>query len=189
MKNLLKTFILLFCLNSFAQNGMFSYTTEKEIIKVKPNESANLKITDWIVNVPTDKKLDNKFIVLNLWKTGASEEHFKHFQIDHLNELQGKFGSKNLYFISLANEKPEALKKEVKKWNFKAIVASDQRKINAFWTGGIDKISYPLTLLIDNYGTVKWIGIPQHLTKKILQEFLAGTLEPYDMYMKIRKKK
>ncbi|WP_162127695.1 TlpA family protein disulfide reductase [Flavobacterium phycosphaerae] len=188
MKIIIKLTILLISLNLFSQENKpkIDYINQESIIKVRLNGRADLKITDWINNVPEDKKLDDKFIVVNFWKSGFNSGSFS---IEHMNDLQAKFTNKNLYFITLTNEKPDLIKKALKNYHlkFNSMIASDQRKLNSFWTGGINTLSLPIAILIDNKGIVKWIGMPQNLDEKIINDFVNNRLEPYDVYSKIRK--
>ena len=53
MKKIIVSLILMFSFNVFSQQN----------IKLEEKAPA-INITDWIINVPKDKKLENKFIVL-----------------------------------------------------------------------------------------------------------------------------
>ncbi len=148
---------------------------------LRVNEKANINITDWILNVPKDKNLNNKFIVLEFWSSSC-KPCLK--AVEHLNELQSKFNREDLYFISLTDERPEEVNKTARKVPFNSIVVSDQRKYNYFWKNGIKSLVLPLTILIDNKGIIKWIGLPNFLTEKEIKNLVENKLEPYSIYKK-----
>jgi thiol-disulfide isomerase/thioredoxin len=167
MKKLILTLFLLILTKSFSQQN------------IRTNEKAKIKITDWILNVPQDKNIENKYIVLEFWASWC-DPCLK--SVKHINDLQSKFNREDLYFISITDEKVEDVKSVSKNINFKSIVVSDQRKYNYFWKNGIKSLILPLTILIDNKGIIKWIGMPSILTEKIIQDLIDNKLEPYNMY-------
>jgi thiol-disulfide isomerase/thioredoxin len=172
MKKIILLCSLIIFKNSFSQE------------KLKLDEKANIKITDWILNIPKDKSLENKYIVLEFWSSSCSP-CLK--AVNHLNELQSKFNREDLYFISLTDEKPDEVKKTAKKVSFKSIVVSDQRKYNYFWSNGIKNLVLPLTILIDDNGIIKWIGMPSLLTESIINNLVENKLESYSIYAKVKK--
>ena len=172
MKNKILFFALLIFTNSFSQEHL------------RVNEKVNIKITDWILNVPEDKNLSNKFIVLEFWSSSC-KPCLK--AVEHLNELQSKFNRQDLYFISLTDEKPDEVNKTAKKVSFNSIVVSDQKKYNYFWKNGINSLVLPLTILIDNKGVIKWIGIPNLLTESVIESLVENKLETYNIYKKSDK--
>jgi thiol-disulfide isomerase/thioredoxin len=172
MKKIVLFFGLIIFNSSFSQENL------------RLNEKANIKITDWILNIPKDKSLENKYIVLEFWSSSCGP-CLK--AVGHLNELQKKFNREDLYFISLTDEKPDEVKKTAKKVSFKSIVVSDQRKYTYFWSNGIKNLVLPLTVLIDNNGIIKWIGMPSLLTESIITNLMENKLEPYSIYAKVKK--
>lgn len=143
---------------------------------IKVGEKAPLlNITDWVLNVSEDKKLENKFIVLEFWATWCAPCLNA---VPHLNELQNKFGNNNVYFISITDEPVHKIIKASSLVNFKTIVVSDQTKITQRNFGdGVKGISrLPLTVLMDNKGIIKWIGTPGKLTETTLRDFLNDKL-------------
>jgi hypothetical protein len=103
--------------------------------------------------------------------------------------LQEKFkNQKNLYFISLTDENPNTIKSVLERLPFKTIVVSDQEIRNQFWNNTISSIVLPLTLLIDDCGTIKWIGMPSLLHEDTIEQLIAGTLEPFSIYANYKKK-
>lgn len=138
----------------------------------------DLNITDYLLNVPKDKNLSNKFKVIEFWATwcgpclGA---------VPHLNELQAHFkDKKDLVFVSLSDEKPQKIQQTLKKVQFATFVASDQTQKshrNLIMSG--KEYSIPKTLLVDNQNVVRWLGTPELLTKDLIERFVKGeSLEP-----------
>ncbi|WP_428225178.1 TlpA family protein disulfide reductase [Flavobacterium sp.] len=133
------------------------------------DKAPKINITDYILNAPKDKKIENKFIILEFWATWCAPCLGS---VPHLNDLQNKFKSrKDLFFLSLTYEKPEKTKRTLEKVKFKTIVVSDQTKKTEtnFNVEGI-----PHTVLIDNKGIVKWIGKPYELNSTMIENFLNG---------------
>lgn len=160
MKNLIITLILVYSLNGFSQQN------------IKVGEKApSISITDWVINTPENKKLENKFIVIEFWATWCVP-CLK--AVPHLNDLQDKFKRDDLYFISLTDEPVHKIEKTHSIVNFKTIVASDQTKATQkeFGDGKRGITQLPLTVMIDNEGIIKWIGTPSKLTEFILNDFL-----------------
>jgi thiol-disulfide isomerase/thioredoxin len=159
MKNLYYILLLIFLTgNSLAQNS----------IKVG-DKAPKINITDYLHNTPKDKKLENKFIVLEFWATWCAPCLSA---VPHLNDLQDKFKDRDeLMFLSLTYEKPEKTKRTLEKVKFNTIVVSDQTKQTetSFNVKGI-----PHTVLIDNKGIIKWIGTPMELTASLIDNLLSG---------------
>lgn len=141
---------------------------------IKVNQKApKINITDWIENVPTDKNLDNKYIVLEFWATWCGPCIAA---VPHMNKIQKDFKQNDLYFISITDESVEKVKRTISRIDFNSIVVTDlskQTQIN-FGDGvkGLD--DYPLTVLIDKNGIIKWIGTPKELDSTIMSKFLSN---------------
>lgn len=149
---------------------------------IKLNEKApKITVTDWILNVPKDKSLDNKFIVLEFWATwcGPCIE-----AVPHLNEIQSKFNRKDLYFVAITDESPEKVNRIAKRIPFSSIMVADtNKKTQIAYGNGVDGLdAYPMTVLIDNKGIIKWIGMPTDLTEDIIKELVNNTLKPYNVF-------
>ncbi|MBD3584080.1 TlpA family protein disulfide reductase [Flavobacterium selenitireducens] len=172
----MKIIIIFLLLNlhlvSFAQPD---YQNRKIRLGTKPN----LKFDHWIANIPNDKNLEGKFIVLEFWATWC-EPCLKN--VEHLNKLQSKFNNPNLYFISITDEEKNVVQNALKKVDFNSIVVSDKRTINSFWNGGLSKLVIPFTILIDDYGLIKWIGDPSILNERLINEFITKKLTPFSIY-------
>lgn len=165
MKNLLLLiFVLTVSNHTFSQNKL-------KIGEVAPK----LNITDYLENVPKDKSFENKYILLEFWATWCQtclEE------VPNLNKTQERFKDrKDLVFVSITDESPEKTKKTLKRVKFNSIVVSDQTKqaLNDFVVddayGGF---ALPKTVLIDNKGIVRWIGLPYTINDTVINKFLEG---------------
>jgi thiol-disulfide isomerase/thioredoxin len=134
-------------------------------------DSPKINITDWIYNIPSQKDINGKYIVLEFWATWCSP-CLK--SIPHLNNLQTKFNQDNLIFISITDEKVSKVKKILELVKFNSIVVTDTTKVTqknfGNNTNGISEL--PLTVLIDDRNVVKWIGKPKNLTEEIMNSFL-----------------
>jgi thiol-disulfide isomerase/thioredoxin len=152
---------------------------------IKLNQKApQITISDWVLNVPKDKNLNNKFIVLEFWATWCGP-CIK--AVPHLNEIQERTKHKDLYFISITDESVEKINRISKRIIFNSIVVSDQsKKTHINFGNGIDGLEvYPFTVLIDNKGIIKWIGSPVSLTEEIVNDFLYAKLTPSNAFEKI----
>jgi thiol-disulfide isomerase/thioredoxin len=146
----------------------FSNLYSQDSLKVG-EKAPQIHITDYILNSPKVKNIDNKFLVLEFWATWCAPCVGA---VPHLNELQKMNKSqKDLLFISITNEKPEKVKKTLERIEFKTMVVSDQTKKTevAFNVTGV-----PFTVLIDNKGVIKWLGYPNELNQKIIENFING---------------
>lgn len=141
---------------------------------IKVNEKApRINITNWIENVPDDKNLDNKNIVLEFWATWCGPCIAA---VPHMNEIQKEFQQKDLYYISITDESIGKIERTLKRVEFKSIVVTDLTKETQINFGdGIKGLDvYPLTILINKEGIIKWIGEPKNLDSTIMTDFLSG---------------
>lgn len=136
-------------------------------------QSPPIHISTWIKNEPQDKNLTNKFIVLEFWATWCGPCLAA---VSHMNALQEKFKRSDLYFISLTDEPVDKVQRTLNRIDFHSMVVNDltQKTLIQFGNGKDGLDSYPLTVLIDNKGLIRWIGEPQNLTDQIIQDFLEG---------------
>lgn len=149
----------------FLAGNMYSQDT----LKVG-DKAPKINITDYILNTPKDKNIGGKFIVLEFWATWCAPCLSA---VPHLNELHDNFKNrKDLLFLSMTYEKPEKTKRTLEKIPFKTVVVSDQTKLNEA-NFNVDEI--PHTVLIDNKGIIRWIGIPTELNSSVIENFLNGT--------------
>ena len=162
--------LTIFLLFSFLQINLFSQSN----IKVGEKAPAII-ITDWIANIPKDKKLTNKNIVLEFWATWCGPCIAA---VPHMDSLQEKFKKSGIYFISITDEPKQKVENLLKRIPFTSIVVSDQSKNTQVQFGdGKEGIpSIPLTVLINKKGIVSWIGYPLLLTESILKDFMDGKI-------------
>lgn len=163
-KPILLAFIFLLSHNVFSQ------------LKIKVGDAApKLNITDYLANVPADKNLENKYILLEFWATWCTTCLE---QVPHINELNEKYKDrKDFAFLSITDESPQKTKNTLKKFKFNTVVISDQTKkaLNDFVVDGQDgSYSIPKTILIDNKGIIRWIGQPYYLNEVIINKFSEG---------------
>jgi thiol-disulfide isomerase/thioredoxin len=162
MRKLIYTLTLFTLGNIYAQSN------------IKVNEKApKINITDWIENIPNDKNLNNKYIVLEFWATWCGPCIAA---VPHMNKIQEEFNQKDLYYISITDESIAKVERSLKRIEFKSIVVTDLTKKTQINFGdgikGLD--AYPLTVLIDKSGIIKWIGEPKNLNSTIMSEFLSN---------------
>ncbi|WP_179336330.1 TlpA family protein disulfide reductase [Winogradskyella costae] len=152
---------------------------------IKVNEKApKINITNWIENIPNDKNLNDKYIVLEFWATWCGPCIAA---VPHMNEIQKEFNQKDLYYISITDESVAKVERSLKRIEFKSIVVTDLTKETQINFGdGIKGLEeYPLTVLIDKSGTIKWIGEPKNLNYAIMSKFLSnGNTENTDFDLK-----
>jgi len=146
---------------------------------IKVGEKApKINITNWIENVPEDKDLQNKYIVLEFWATWCGPCIAA---VPHMNKIQEEFNQNDLYYISITDESVEKVERSLKRIDFNSIVVTDLTKKTQIQFGdGIEGLdAYPLTVLINKNAIIKWIGEPKSLNSKIMSEFLSnvGTSE------------
>ncbi|MBX0333517.1 TlpA family protein disulfide reductase [Pontibacter sp. HSC-14F20] len=165
--NLRHLFLVLFLLlngQAFAQ------------VSVQVGEKApEIQITNWIKNAPADKDLTGKNIVLEFWATWCGPCIAA---VPHMNELQKEFNAADLYYISISDEPVEKIKRTLNRVDFHSIVVTDENGQTHKNFGDAQKglQAIPLTILIDKQGIVKWIGLPNQLTKEVMTAFLNGQL-------------
>ncbi|QXP78857.1 MULTISPECIES: TlpA family protein disulfide reductase [Winogradskyella] len=149
---------------------------------IKVNGKApKINITNWIENIPNAKNLNDKYIVLEFWATWCGPCIAA---VPHMNEIQEEFNQKDLYYISITDESIAKVERSLKRIKFKSIVVTDLTKKTQINFGdgikGLDE--YPLTVLIDKSGIIKWIGEPKNLNSAIMTKFLSnGNTENTDL--------
>lgn len=170
MKKLFLPLLILLALNVFSQSNI-------EVGAAAPE----IHITDWIANTPADQNLSDKYIVLEFWATWCGP-CIK--AVPHMNELQKKFDRNDLYYLSLTDESVEKVNRTLKRIDFHSIVVSDQTRQTklAYGDGENGLESLPMTVLIDQEGIIRWIGLPSQLTAEVMRDFLAGRLEGFNHF-------
>lgn len=158
---------------------VFLFLTSTIIAKAQKNlklgePAPNINISSWIANVPENKELTNRFIVLEFWTTwcgpciGA---------VPHVNELVKEFG-KDILFVSLTNESAARVERSLKRTPFLSAVATDEsgHTNQEYGDGKRDYTALPMAVLIDKGNIIKWIGNPSNLTSEILRSLIDGTI-------------
>lgn len=151
--------LLLFCLTCYFQ----SYA------QIKSGETAlPLNITHWISNVPPDKDLQGKFLVIDFWATWCAPCIAG---VPHFNSIADQYKrDKRLCFLSLTDENEAKVKKLLPKVAFTSAVVSDTTG-KTFKNFGITTI--PFCALIDDRMQVQWAGAAYELTENMIKDFLA----------------
>ena len=152
---------------------------------LKTNSKAGkINITNWIKNEIGKDDLKNKNIALYFINTVPNTVDFDF--IENLNGLQSKIDKKNLIILTiLIDDENNVQKQFFKNREINFSVGVDSKKIAQRRFGNKDgDIFLPLTILIDNKGFVKWIGLPYFVNLKLLNDFINGTITPYNMFDK-----
>ena len=142
-----------------------------------------IKITEWIKNIPDNKSLEGKAIVLEFWATWCGGCIAA---VPHLNQLKAQFDPKEVLFLSMTDESPEKIERVLKRINFETAVVCDQSKTTHMGYGenGEPLTAIPKTILIDKKGIVQWIGVPTLLDQSMIEKLIVGEKIP----MKMEKK-
>lgn len=139
------------------------------------NKAPEIHITDWIANVPEQKELKGKYIFLEFWATwcGPCLQ-----ALPHLHELQQEFASDSVAFVSLTYEEPAKVKRLLQLKPMSSMVVSDQSKTTLAnfdnYIEGKNFKEIPMTVLIDKWGVVQWVGSPSRITRDVMTRFLRG---------------
>lgn len=156
-------FTLLFVL-TFSSQAFLAQTGPSVGDKAPP-----LSITDWLANVPTNKTLEGRPIVIDFWATWCGP-CIK--AVPHFNELRREFATnEELLFLSMSDEKPDKVNRSLNRINFRSTVVTDElgKTQEALQINAI-----PVTYLIDKAGIIQWIGSPEMLTAAMIKQFLEG---------------
>lgn len=134
-----------------------------------------IEVGEWINGKPNgDTEIAGKNVILEFWGTHCGPCVSA---IPHLNELVDKHGSKEVLFLSLSQDAPDAVARFLQKRPIKGAVAVDRdgKTFNAY---GIRSI--PHTVLIDAYGVLRWQGHPNLFTETLLANFLESNQVPIE---------
>lgn len=142
--------------------------TNKALPQIKVGEKAtDLNITNWIENVPANKSLKGKFLVVDFWATWCAPCLEG---IPHMNELAiTNKNNPDLVFLAMTDEKESKVRLLLPKVPFSSVVVSDITG-KTFDDFGIRTIPY--CVLIDDKMEVKWAGEAGLLTNEIIQQFV-----------------
>ncbi len=134
-----------------------------------------LTITDYLQNKPADTSFHKKFKVLEFWATWCKPCLRA---VPHLNRLSKTFQQENVVFLSFTYERPEETTRILQRFKFETIVVSDRSKTThrnlKIEVNGL--MALPRTVLIDDENKIVWVGRPEQLTRKRMQQFLRKQL-------------
>ncbi len=153
MKNFLLALIILFTINSFSQSQ-----TSKTVVGEK---FPQFELTTLNGEKISSKSLEGKVVFINLWFTACVpciEE------MPELNKLKEKYADK-VEFYAITFDDSARVKRFLEKRNFdfNHIVSAD-----SFLKNTLQNKSYPLNIIIDRDGIIKYIngGIPHTKNKE-----------------------
>ncbi|ESU20190.1 hypothetical protein FEDK69T_30430 [Flavobacterium enshiense DK69] len=168
--------LIFFTLTSNAQNRKEIPEALIHNYKIKPGDKPNLNINKWILNIPNDKTLKNKFILLTYWDGGNVSQA----ALNHLEKVYNNFKDRSDFLLlAYSNKDSLSVLNEFKKANIntKAIVACNTKRVDKLWSNGVDSIYTPMALLIDDEGYIIWVTIPTTITEEDIKKFLDKKLE------------
>jgi hypothetical protein len=103
-----------------------------------------------------------------------------------MNELQSKIENPDVLFISITDESVDKINRTLERIDFKSSVVTDVTKQTQVDFGDGEKglEAYPMTILIDSEGIIRWIGGPKQLSTEILDKFLNNELSGINHFKK-----
>lgn len=154
-------FILVFCLLCF---------TSLSKAQLKAGDKApRVFITDWISNIPENKDLRGKFVIIDFWATWCAPCLES---MPHMNDLVDKYKSrKDLVFIAMTDEERVKVEGLLKRVPFSSIVVSDMTR-TTFRDFEIKSI--PTCVVIGPEGGITWIGHSSKVNSQIIDKILKG---------------
>jgi len=153
MKKFFLALIILFTINSFSQSQ-----TSKTIIGEK---FPDFELTTLSGGKISSKSLKGKVVFINLWFT-ASVPCIE--EMPELNKLKEKYADKvECYAINFDDAARVQRFLEKRKFDFNHIASAD-----SFLKNTLQNKSYPLNIIIDKEGTIKFVngGIPHTKNKE-----------------------
>ncbi len=153
---------------------LFSIVGSVAQVNLQPGDKApGIHITDYLQNVPKDKSLKNKFVVLEFWATWCAPCLAL---VPELNRIQDKYKSRDdIAFVSMTYEAPKLAEAILKRMEFKSMVVSDQSLQSHidFGVGDKDGMSVPRTFLIDKQGLIYSVDNASDLDT-LIDNFVSG---------------
>lgn len=155
-------------LRSYLLLTLFLIITSNAISQIKAGEKAtDLNITNWIENVPANKSLKGKFLVLDFWATWCAPCLGG---VPHMNELvKANKNNADLVFLAITDEKESKVRQLLPRVPFSSVVVSDVTS-KTFDDYGITSIPY--CVLIDDKMVVKWAGEAGMLTNDMIRQLV-----------------
>ena len=84
----------------------------------------DIEIAEWVANGLKDPNLSGKTIIVEFWATWCGPCRRI---IPHMNEMQTKYGSDDVVFLSISKEPPAKVKNFLKNTEMKTTVAIDNQ--------------------------------------------------------------
>lgn len=148
---------------------LFLIITNNALSQIKAGEKApDLNITHWIENVPANKSLKGKFLVVDFWATWCAPCLES---VPHMNELvKANKKNKDLVFLAISDEKESKIRALLKRVRFSSTVVADitSKTFDDFQVKAI-----PFCVLIDDKMEVKWAGEAQLLNNDMIRKLTA----------------
>lgn len=166
MKITLKiTLLLIFLINLSG----FSQIKESLVGQKLPNSPVELLLQAPISNIDSWEELEGKWLFLEFWATWCAPCIAR---MPSLNKLEREMSDKEIQFISLSPEKPEIVKRFLKRRTIVGWVGVDSDKsfINALKITG-----YPLSILVSPDGKI--YSYPN--TRTVDREYLLKAMANY----------
>lgn len=154
--------------------ALFLLPSVKTQAQVKAGDKAPAPhITNWVQNIPEDKSLAGKFLVIDFWATWCAPCLGA---VPHMNELvEANKNNPKLRFLAISDEKESRIRTILPKVKFSSIVIADTTE-QTFNDYGIRSI--PFCVLVDDQMEVKWAGVAYDLTNDIIQKFVQREAIP-----------
>lgn len=166
MKNTLKVvslLMLMLSINSFSQN-------KKDFVGKKlPDSPVELLLQAPVSSIDSWKKLEGKWLFLEFWATWCAPCIAR---MPALNKLGKEMSDKEIQFISLSPEKPEIVKRFLKRKSIAGWVGIDSDKS---FIEALKISSYPTTVLVSPDGKV--YSYPD--TRTVDKEYLLQAMSDY----------
>ena len=139
----------------------------------------------WVQGEPVKSFESDKVYLIEFWATWCGPCRAT---IPHLNALHRKFQDKGLVVIgqSFSEKDPDAVAAYVKKMGdqmtyrvtLDTAAGNEPGTMDRTWVKAAGIRSIPAAFLVDKTGTIAWIGHPQNLPEKTIDQVIAGTYKP-----------
>ncbi len=147
------------------------YPAQAQIIPENMKAPSYEKLS-WVTPGLSSKDLQGKKVLIEFWASwcGGCIQSF-----GRINKFAEKYG-KDIFFVSIATEDTRtAIDKALKKHELRTPVAfTEDNELRKHFGG----TKIPRTVLIDEKGSVRWIGFPEQLNEGILESFISKNIIP-----------